>query len=64
MNTAYRYARQQLLGMSFEPFSYISPGGYRYEWNSIPAKYLCRGLLYIGLEGAAEWVFSRSVQVN
>lgn len=64
MNTAYRYAREQLLGMSFEPFSYRSPEGKTYYWNNPAAKLICRFLLFFGLEGACEWVFTHSVEVE
>lgn len=59
-DNVFNYAKNQVLGLSFEPFTYACCG-YRYEWNSW-VSLLCRFLMWAGMEQTAKVIFVRFVR--
>jgi hypothetical protein len=64
MNTAWTYALRQLFDMQFEPCVYTAPDGVRYVWRGRLARMVCRLLVTVGLNGAAQWVFVHTIEVQ
>lgn len=63
MNAAFNYAKSQLLGLTFEPFSYTQHG-LQYRWQvSAWVTWLCRWLVGIA-EPLAQAVFEHYVRVE
>lgn len=64
MPDVFNYARSQIFGMQFEPFTYVTPS-VTYVWNpNAVIKRLCLLFLLVKLVALSRFFFNRFVQVT